>query len=80
MKKELIVKLRGEFESVTQKKDDVEFWYAQNLQQLLGYTEWRNFLFVINKAKEACRNSKQNVGHFVDVNKMVTLKLRLYNF
>lgn len=74
MKKELIVQLRVAFEGITQKKGEVEFWYARDLQELLGYTEWRNFLLVINKAKQACENSKQNIAdHFVDINKMIGL-------
>ena len=49
-----------------------EFWYARDLQMVLDYTEWRNFENVIEKAKEACRNSKNLVpNHFVDVNKKV---------
>lgn len=74
MEKELITQLHHDFESVSQKKDDIEFWYARDLQKLLGYNEWRNFLQVINKAKQACENSKHEVSdHFVDVNKMVPL-------
>lgn len=49
-----------------------EFWYARDLQIALGYTEWRNFCKVIEKAKEACRGSNNAVSdHFVDVNKIV---------
>ncbi|MCE5188004.1 MAG: DNA damage-inducible protein D [Eubacteriales bacterium] len=51
-----------------------EFWFARELQTVLGYTEWRNFENVIEKAKAACANSKNVVAnHFVDVNKMVPL-------
>ncbi len=47
-----------------------EFWYARELQTVLGYTEWRNFLKVIDKAKTSCYNSQSIVEeHFVDVNK-----------
>lgn len=74
MKKELITKLHEDFESVLQEKSGAEFWYARDLQNLLGYTEWRNFVLVIQKAKQACENSKQKSrDHFVDVNKMVFL-------
>ena len=53
---------------------DVEFWFARDLQKLLGYAEWRNFLKVVEKAQEACDNSGASVqNHFVDVNKMVEL-------
>ena len=51
-----------------------EFWFARELQIVLDYSEWRNFENVLEKAKTACRNSKNDVAnHFVDVNKMVTL-------
>ena len=47
-----------------------EFWYARELQIALEYTEWRNFTKVIDKAKEACRNSGINASEcFVEVNK-----------
>ena len=51
-----------------------EFWYAKELQIALEYTEWRNFCKVIDKAKEACKGSKNAVSdHFVEVNKMVSI-------
>lgn len=66
MKKELITQLHHDFESSAQNNADVEFWYARDLQKLLGYNEWRNFVLVINKAKVACEHSRQVVAdHFV---------------
>lgn len=54
-------------------ENGVEFWFARELQQVLEYTEWRNFNQVIDKAKIACENSgKLAVEHFVDVNKSIT--------
>ena len=53
-------------------EDGIEFWLARELQEVLEYTEWRNFSSVIDKAAVACANSNNNVSdHFVDVNKMV---------
>ena len=53
-------------------EDGQEFWFARDLQQVLGYAEWRNFLNVINKAKIACQNSGFNPDDdFVDDNKIV---------
>ena len=53
---------------------DMEFWYARELQEVLEYTDWRNFIKVIDKAKEACKNSKNNVlDHFVEADKMVLI-------
>lgn len=51
-----------------------DFWFARDLQVVLQYTEWRNFLKVIDKAKAACESSGNVVlDHFVDANKMVHL-------
>lgn len=58
-----------------QTEQGVEYWLARDLQQLLGYTEWRNFnQTAISKAKIACEVSGHAVSdHFVDVNKMIQL-------
>lgn len=72
MKKELITQLHKRFEDYAHQNDGVEFWFAREMQELLGYTEWRNFNLVIEKAKTACSNAKNKIeDHFVDVNKMV---------
>ncbi|MFH1996392.1 MAG: BRO family protein [Candidatus Omnitrophota bacterium] len=74
MKQELIVRLNKTFEESTYTQKKVEYWMARDLQKLLDYTDWRNFLQVIEKAKTACLNSKQSIrDHFVEVNKMVKL-------
>lgn len=59
MKKELIKHLTKDFEScVNYTKNGIEFWFAGDLQYLLGYTEWRNFLQVIHKAKTSCETAE----------------------
>lgn len=76
MHKATIIKLTDNFNKITQNNPelDIEFWYARDLKDLLGYSEWRNFLKVIEKAKLACKNAKIEVeNHFVDINKMVDL-------
>lgn len=74
MDKQLIAELNAKFEDVSYEQDGVEYWMARDLQVLLGYTEWRNFTQVIEKAKMACFNSHQPIGdHFVAVNKMINL-------
>ena len=55
-------------------ENEIEFWYARELQSVLNYKEWRKFENVINKAKESCKNSDITVfEHFVDVDKMVQI-------
>lgn len=74
MEKSLIVKLHRIFENFVHKADEVEFWYARELQTLLGYDEWRNFEKVIDKAKLACETSRQKVAHhFVNTEKNALL-------
>ena len=51
-----------------------EFWYARELQEALNYTQWRRFKATIDRAKEACKASGNEVeDHFADVGKMVQI-------
>jgi DNA-damage-inducible protein D len=67
--------LTGTFEGHAQQTEGgVEFWLARDLQHLLGYSKWDNFLNVVSKAKTACEVSGHQVpDHFADVGKMVDL-------
>lgn len=57
-----------------QTENGIEYWLARDLQHLLGYTKWDNFLNVVAKAKTACELSGHAVAdHFADVGKMVDL-------
>ncbi len=74
MKKELIHELFEKFEQSCYIYKDVECWSARELQLLFNYSEWRNFVKVVDKAKEACKNVGERVfDHFVDLNKMVEI-------
>ena len=57
-------------------KDDegnsIEVWYARELQQVLGYTRWENFVVAIGRAMESCKTLGINVDdHFREVTKMI---------
>lgn len=74
MKKELIADLFGKFENACYIYEGVECWSARELQAIFEYTEWRNFLKVIEKAKTACISAGEKLpDHFVDINKMVEI-------
>jgi DNA-damage-inducible protein D len=74
MKKELIAELLLRFESAAYEYKGIECWSARELQQVFHYSDWRNFLKVIEKAKTACEQAGEKIpDHFVDVNKMIDL-------
>jgi DNA-damage-inducible protein D len=51
-----------------------EFWSSREFARVLGYSDYRNFEQVIQKARLACFNSGQKVeDHFVDVTEMVDI-------
>ena len=53
-------------------KQGVEYWEARELMPLFGYGQWKNFKKIVNKAKDACENSDQEIEyHFADVGKMI---------
>ena len=74
MEKQLIIKLNRTFEDAVYEQDGIEYWLARELQFLLGYTEWRNFLNAIEKAKESCKTTGEAVSnHFADVMKTIEI-------
>ena len=59
-------------------KDDegnfIEVWYARELQQVLGYARWENFVVAIGRAMESCKTLGISIDdHFREVTKMVQL-------
>lgn len=74
-KMQLINKTEKDFESIKHLDENgVEFWYARELMIMLEYSKWGNFIKVINKAKESCKNSNIKViEHFADVGKTIEM-------
>lgn len=51
-----------------------DYWSARALQTVLGYSKWDKFLLVIEKARQACANSGQEItNHFLQTGKMVDI-------
>lgn len=74
MEKVTITRLNKTFEESAYEQDGIEYWLARELQELLGYADWRNFLNAVDKAKESCKATGEAVSdHFVDVTKMIDL-------
>lgn len=74
MKKDVLIKLTKNFEERAHRENGIEYWMARDIQELLEYDKWSNFLNVIEKAKVACQNSLHVVlDHFTDAGKMVSI-------
>ena len=75
MKHEIIKNLTGIFETHSNLTENgIEFWFARDLQHLLGYSKWDNFLNVITKSKISCETTGHKVdNHFADIGKMVKI-------
>ena len=71
-----LIELKEKFDSIinTEEKENVEFWYARDLQTQLGYKRWENFIEVIKKAIQSCVNAEiPKENHFREVTKMISL-------
>ena len=56
-----------------EQKEQVEIWFARELQAVLGYARWENFVVAINRAVQSCKTQSINVDdHFREVTKMIT--------
>src|SRR5262245_19833590 len=69
-----ITRLMAAFEALVGEAEGVECWFARDLQLLLGYERWENFLGVLERARRACETAEHPLrDHFRDVTKMVSL-------
>ena len=57
-----------------EQNEQVEIWFARELQAVLGYARWENFVVAINRAVESCKTQGINVDdHFREVTKMIEI-------
>jgi len=80
MDKNSILQYKNQFDSITHHiesedaKEKIEVWFARELQIILGYARWENFLVAIHRAVASCKSQQINVDdHFREVTKMVEL-------
>ena len=74
MKTEILMRLQSQFETIKQSipGEDIEFWFARDLMEPLGYARWENFQTAIKRAIESCETTGFNPeNHFRGVTKMV---------
>ena len=80
MDKNSILQYKNQFDGITRHiesedaKEQIEVWFARELQTILGYARWENFLVAIHRAVASCKSQQINVDdHFRDLTKMVEL-------
>ena len=78
MDKKIIVQYKASFDSIVQyiesddAKEQIEVWFARELQSILGYARWENFLVAIHRAMDSCKSQNISVDdHFREVTKMI---------
>lgn len=74
MDKKRIEQIKAQFDFAihSDSEADVEFWYARDLMNLLGYERWENFEKAVFRAIESCETGGIPVtDHFRDVTKMI---------
>jgi DNA-damage-inducible protein D len=80
MDKQQIIKYQSEFDKIghfingENDNEQVEIWFARELQILLGYVRWENFLVAIHRAVDSCKTQNINIDdHFREVTKMIKI-------
>ena len=72
----IVPQLTARFDELSQRLPDenIEFWFARDLMEPLGYARWENFITAIHRAIESCKSTGYNESdHFRGVTKMVKL-------
>ena len=70
----MIQRLTKNFEDYVYEFENIEYWFARDMQILLGYKSWQKFQNVIERGKQSCANANQPIGdHFIQAVKMIDL-------
>lgn len=70
----LVPQLTARFDELSQRlpEEDIEFWFARDLMEPLGYARWENFITAIHRAIESCQSTGYDASdHFRGVTKMI---------
>lgn len=76
MDKSTLISLQNRFDGLSQTVPDegIEFWFARDLMEPLGYVRWENFQTAIQRAITSCETTGYEPNdHFRGVTKMVKL-------
>ena len=80
MEKQRIIQYQSDFDRIAHfinnedNSEQVEVWFARELQDLLGYARWENFIIAVHRAIDSCKTQGINVDdHFREVTKMIEL-------
>ena len=80
MEKQRIIQYQSDFDKIAHfinnedNSEQVEVWFARELQVLLGYARWENFTIAVHRAIDSCKTQGINIDdHFREVTKMVEL-------
>lgn len=79
MDRNSIIEYKSSLDSIAtfiegENKEQVEIWFARDLQTILGYSRWENFQTAIKRAVESCHSQDINIDdHFREVTKTITL-------
>ena len=80
MDKQRIIQYQSNFDKIAHfinsedNSEQVEIWFARELQTLLGYARWENFIVAVHRAVDSCKTQGINVDdHFREVTKMIEI-------
>lgn len=76
MDNQSLSQLQQRFDALLQRvpNENIEFWFARDLQEPLGYARWENFLTAIQRAIASCETTGlEAADHFRGVTKMIEI-------